>query len=97
VIVVDSSISVRRWDDVLWAISTRFDAGRDLVVLENTPIDYLDFASPRAGLGTKMGIDATNKIGGETEREWGLELHMPEELSRRATEIWERTRHAFAR
>ncbi|QFY62712.1 UbiD family decarboxylase (plasmid) [Rhizobium grahamii] len=97
VIVVDSGISVRSWDDVLWAISTRFDAGRDLVVLENTPIDYLDFASPKTGLGTKMGIDATNKIGEETDREWGLELQMPEELSRRANEIWERTRHAFAR
>ena len=96
-IVVDSGVSVRRWDDVLWAISTRFDAGRDLVVVENTPIDYLDFASPKSGLGTKMGLDATNKIGEETAREWGLELHMPEELSRRAGEIWERTRHAFRR
>ncbi|MEF0863653.1 MULTISPECIES: UbiD family decarboxylase [Rhizobium] len=90
VIVVDAGVSVRSWEDVVWAISTRFDAARDLVVLENTPIDYLDFASPKAGLGTKMGLDATNKIGVETEREWGRELHMPEELTRRAGEIWEK-------
>ncbi len=96
VIVVDAAVSVRRWEDVLWAISTRFDAARDLLVVENGPIDYLDFASPRPGLGTKMGIDATNKIGAETEREWGRELHMPDELVRRADEIWERVRHGSA-
>lgn len=90
IIVVDAEISVRRWEDVVWAISTRFDAARDLVMLENTPIDYLDFASPRAGLGTKMGIDATNKIGVESEREWGRELRMPDNLTKRAKEIWER-------
>ncbi|NKL00400.1 UbiD family decarboxylase [Rhizobium leguminosarum bv. viciae] len=97
VIVVDANVPVRRWDDVLWAISTRFDAARDLVVLENTPIDYLDFASQKAGLGTKMGMDATNKIGVETEREWGRELRMPEELTKRAGEIWERIGRGLAR
>ncbi|NKN00601.1 UbiD family decarboxylase [Rhizobium leguminosarum] len=97
VIIVDANVPVRRWDDVLWAISTRFDAARDLVVLENTPIDYLDFASQKAGLGTKMGMDATNKIGVETEREWGRELCMPEELTKRADEIWERIGRGLAR
>jgi 4-hydroxy-3-polyprenylbenzoate decarboxylase len=97
IIVVDADMSVRRWEDVVWAISTRFDAARDLVVLENTPIDYLDFASPKAGLGTKMGLDATNKIGVETEREWGRELRMPDELTKRAGEIWERIRCGLAR
>ncbi len=96
VIVVDARVSVRNWDDVLWALSTKFDAARDLVVVENTPIDYLDFASPKSGLGTKMGLDATDKIGAETEREWGRELKMPEDLVQRADEIWKRTGHGLA-
>jgi 4-hydroxy-3-polyprenylbenzoate decarboxylase len=97
IIVVDGDISVRNWEDVIWAVSTRFDAARDLVVMENTPIDYLDFASPKAGLGTKMGIDATNKIGTETNREWGRELQMPSELTARANQLWERVRDDAAK
>lgn len=71
VIAVDGDIDVKSWPDVIWALSTRFDASRDLVVIDNTPIDYLDFASPKSGLGGKLGLDATNKIGAETDREWG--------------------------
>ena len=71
VIVTDDDIDVRDWKDVIWAISTRADPVRDTVLVENTPIDYLDFASPVAGLGGKMGIDATTKIGTETRRDWG--------------------------
>jgi 4-hydroxy-3-polyprenylbenzoate decarboxylase len=90
IIVVDADIGVRSWEDVMWAVSTRFDASRDLTVLENTPIDYLDFASPRAGLGTKMGLDATRKIGPESDREWGRELRMPSDIAARAATTWER-------
>ena len=71
IIVVDDDIDARNWKDVIWAISTRADPVRDTVLVENTPIDYLDFASPKPGLGGKMGIDATNKIGSETDRDWG--------------------------
>jgi 4-hydroxy-3-polyprenylbenzoate decarboxylase len=71
VIVVDDDIDARNWKEVIWAISTRADPVRDTVLVENTPIDYLDFASPKAGLGGKMGIDATTKIGSETNRDWG--------------------------
>jgi len=71
IIVVDEDINARNWKDVVWAISTRADPVRDTVLVENTPIDYLDFASPKPGLGGKMGIDATNKIGSETDRDWG--------------------------
>ena len=71
IIVTDEDIDVRNWKEVIWAISTRADPGRDTVLVENTPIDYLDFASPKPGLGGKMGIDATNKIAAETDRDWG--------------------------
>ena len=71
VIVVDDDIDARNWKDVIWAISTRADPVRDTLLVENTPIDYLDFASPEPGLGGKMGIDATVKIGSETHRDWG--------------------------
>ena len=71
VIVVDDDIDARSWEDVIWAISTRVDPARDLTLVEHTPIDYLDFASPVSGLGSKMGLDATNKMPGETTREWG--------------------------
>ncbi len=71
IIITDEDINIRNWKEVIWAISTRADPVRDTVLVENTPIDYLDFASPRPGLGGKMGIDATNKIGSETDREWG--------------------------
>ena len=71
IIVTDDDIDIRNWNDVIWAVSTRADPVRDTVLVENTPIDYLDFASPRPGLGGKMGIDATRKIGSESDREWG--------------------------
>ncbi|MDL2403876.1 UbiD family decarboxylase [Rhizobium mayense] len=93
IIVVDPDIDVRNWQDIAWALSTRFDAGRDLLLIEDTPIDYLDFASPKSGLGAKMGCDATNKIGSETDREWGKPLSMSAAASARADEIWERIKH----
>lgn len=88
IIVVDPDIDVRKWSDVMWAVSTRFDAPRDLVVIPDTPIDYLDFASARPGLGGKMGLDATNKIGAETSREWGRPLAMSAEITARVDAIW---------
>ncbi len=88
IIAVDGDINVRRWDDVIWALSTRFDASRDLVLVENTPIDYLDFASPKSGLGGKLGLDATTKIGAETDREWGRVLAMSPEVKARVDGIW---------
>ncbi len=87
-IVVDEDIDPRSWEDVMWALSTRFDASRDVVLLENTPIDYLDFASPREGLGGKLGLDATTKIGTETDREWGRVLDMDPDVVRRVDELW---------
>lgn len=88
IITVDPDINIRNWDDVLWALSTRFDASRDIVVLSDTPVDYLDFASPRSGLGGKLGLDATNKIDAETEREWGSVLKMNDEVVARVDAIW---------
>lgn len=88
IIVVDPDIDVRNWADVMWAISTRFDAPRDLVVVPDTPIDYLDFASAKPGLGGKMGLDATNKIGAETDREWGTPLAMSTEIVGRVNALW---------
>jgi 4-hydroxy-3-polyprenylbenzoate decarboxylase len=88
IIVVDRDIDVRDWADVHWAIATRFDASRDLLVLDNTPIDYLDFASPLPGLGGKMGIDATGKIGSETVREWGRPLAMSQDVIARVDALW---------
>ena len=90
VIVVDPDIDCRDWKDVIWAISTRVDPGRDLVILENTPIDYLDFASPEPGLGSKLGIDATDKWPPETRREWGRRIVMDEEIVRLVSEKWPR-------
>ena len=89
-IVVDSDINVRDWTDVAWALSTRSDPSRDLVVLTDTPIDYLDFASPKPGLGGKLGIDATQKIGPETTREWGRVLQMDAAVITRVDELWQR-------
>ena len=80
IIVVDDDIDARDWKDVMWAIATRFDASRDFTVIDNTPIDYLDFASPLPELGGKIGLDATNKIGSETIREWGRPIRMSEEI-----------------
>ncbi len=88
VIVVDDDIDARSWEDVIWAISTRTDPARDISLIENTPIDYLDFASPVSGLGSKMGLDATNKIGGETDREWGEPIRMSDEVRTRIDAIW---------
>jgi len=74
--VVDDDVDVRSWPEVIWAITTRMDPVRDTMMVENTPIDYLDFASPVSGLGSKMGLDATNKWPGETQREWGRPMAM---------------------
>lgn len=90
VVVVDDDIDVRSGTDVLWAISTRADPARDLVVLDRTPIDYLDFASPQSGLGGKLGIDATTKIGSETDREWGRPLRMDPDVVARVDKAWPR-------
>ncbi len=89
VIVVDDDVDVRNWQDVIWAITTRMDPARDLSILENTPIDYLDFASPVSGLGSKVGFDATNKWPGETDREWGKTIVMDEAVKKRVDEIWD--------
>ena len=88
VIVVDDDINVRDWNDVIWAITTRMDPARDTTLIENTPIDYLDFASPVSGLGSKMGMDATNKLAGETEREWGKAIERDQAIVERIDEIW---------
>ena len=88
VIVVDDDIDPRNWQDVLWALATRLDPVRDVTLLENTPIDYLDFASPEPGLGGKMGLDATNKIPPETRREWGQKISMNEDIIANVTEKW---------
>lgn len=89
VIVVDDDVDVRNWQDVIWAITTRMDPARDLTLLENTPIDYLDFASPVSGLGSKVGFDATNKWPGETNREWGKPIIMSKKVIKRVDEIWD--------
>ncbi|MEJ2630262.1 MAG: 4-hydroxy-3-polyprenylbenzoate decarboxylase [Acidihalobacter sp.] len=89
VIVVDEDVNTRSWEDVIWAITTRMDPVRDTVMVENTPIDYLDFASPVSGLGSKMGLDATNKWPGETTREWGRPIVMDPEVKQRVDEIWQ--------
>jgi 4-hydroxy-3-polyprenylbenzoate decarboxylase len=90
VIVVDDDINARDWKDVMWAISTRMDPARDITVIENTPIDYLDFASPEDGLGSKIGLDATNKWPPETKREWGTKIRMTDEVIRTIDEKWSR-------
>jgi 4-hydroxy-3-polyprenylbenzoate decarboxylase len=89
IIVVDDDIDVRSWPEVVWALTTRVDAARDTLIAQNTPIDYLDFASPVAGLGAKMGIDATNKWPGETAREWGRAIVQDEAVRRRVDELWQ--------
>ena len=88
VIVVDDDIDIRNWEEVIWALSTRVDPSRDTSLIENTPIDYLDFASPVSGLGSKMGVDATNKLPGETAREWGEPIIMNENVIKKIDEIW---------
>jgi 4-hydroxy-3-polyprenylbenzoate decarboxylase len=88
VIVTDDDVNVRDWKDVIWAMTTRMDPVRDVTLVDNTPIDYLDFASPVSGLGGKIGMDATNKWPGETQREWGRPIVMDEAVRRRVDEIW---------
>ena len=88
VVVVDDDVDARDWKEVIWALTTRVDPGRDTLIAENTPIDYLDFASPVAGLGSKMGIDATAKWPGETSRRWGTPIAMDESVKRRVDEMW---------
>src|SRR5574338_114464 len=90
VIVVDDDIDVRNWQEVVWAMTTRMDAIRDTTLVDNTPIDYLDFASPVAGLGSKMGLDATNKWPGETQREWGRPIVMDAAVKRKVDTLWDR-------
>lgn len=88
VIVVDADVNARDWKDVIWAISTRMDPARDVTMIENTPIDYLDFASPVSGLGSKIGLDATDKWPGETTREWGVPIRMAEDVVEQVTGRW---------
>ncbi|MBN1378749.1 MAG: 4-hydroxy-3-polyprenylbenzoate decarboxylase [Gammaproteobacteria bacterium] len=88
VIVVDDDVNIREWQDVIWAITTRVDPARDTVIMENTPIDYLDFASPVAGLGSKMGLDATNKWRGETNRQWGRPISMSKNVIEAIDRLW---------
>jgi 4-hydroxy-3-polyprenylbenzoate decarboxylase len=88
-VVVDEDVNIRDWNEVIWAITTRVDPTRDTTLVDNTPIDYLDFASPVSGLGSKMGIDATNKWPGETTREWGTVITMAPEVKARVDQIWQ--------
>tara|TARA_R110000868_G_scaffold91080_3_gene252667 strand:- start:8947 stop:10494 length:1548 start_codon:yes stop_codon:yes gene_type:complete len=88
IIITDDDINIRNWEDVIWAITTRVDPKRDTLILENSPIDYLDFASPSYGLGSKLGIDATNKYPGETTREWGKEIKMDKTVEDKIDRIW---------
>jgi 4-hydroxy-3-polyprenylbenzoate decarboxylase len=88
VIVVDDDVDARNWSDVIWALATRVDPARDALIVESTPIDYLDFASPVAGLGSKLGIDATSKWKGEVSREWGRPISMRPDVVARVDSIW---------
>jgi 4-hydroxy-3-polyprenylbenzoate decarboxylase len=88
IVVTDDDVDIRDWKDVIWALTTRVDAARDVTVVEHTPIDYLDFASPVSGLGAKMGIDATHKWRGETTREWGRPIAMDDAVKRRVDALW---------
>jgi 4-hydroxy-3-polyprenylbenzoate decarboxylase len=87
-LVVDDDVNVRDWKEVIWALTTRVDPVRDTMMVENTPIDYLDFASPVSGLGSKMGLDATNKWPGETQREWGRTITMDADVQARMDGIF---------
>jgi 4-hydroxy-3-polyprenylbenzoate decarboxylase len=89
IVVVDDDVNPRDWNDVIWAITTRVDPTRDTLLADNTPIDYLDFASPVSGLGSKMGIDATGKWPGETSREWGRPLSMSAEVTAKVDQLWQ--------
>jgi 4-hydroxy-3-polyprenylbenzoate decarboxylase len=89
VVVVDDDVNPREWSDVIWAITTRMDPKRDMVIIDNTPIDYLDFASPVSGLGSKVGFDATNKWPSETDREWGKPIEMDTKIKEKIDRLWE--------
>jgi 4-hydroxy-3-polyprenylbenzoate decarboxylase len=89
IIVTDEDVDVRNWEDVIWAMTTRMDPRRDSVFIDNTPIDYLDFASPVAGLGSKVGMDATNKWEGETDREWGSSIQMSYDVKAKVDDLWD--------
>ncbi len=89
IVVTDDDVNVRDWKEVIWAITTRVDPARDTTLVERTPIDYLDFASPVSGLGSKMGLDATNKWPGETQREWGTPIAMPADVKQRIDAMWQ--------
>jgi 4-hydroxy-3-polyprenylbenzoate decarboxylase len=88
IVVCDDDVDVREWKEVIWAMTTRVDPSRDVLLVDNTPIDYLDFASPVSGLGSKMGIDATHKWPGETSRRWGRPIVMDDEVRRRVDALW---------
>ena len=88
VIVIDADLDARDWKDVMWAVSTNMDPARDITVIENTPIDYLDFASPESGLGSKIGLDATTKWPPETKREWGRQIRMSDEVIEKIDKLW---------
>ncbi|MCW8930620.1 MAG: 4-hydroxy-3-polyprenylbenzoate decarboxylase [Gammaproteobacteria bacterium] len=90
VIICDDDVNVRDWNDVIWAMTTRMDPARDTLLVENTPIDYLDFASPVSGLGSKMGMDATNKWQGETDREWGRAIVKDEDVTKKVDDMWDK-------
>lgn len=90
IIIVDATINIRSWQDVMWAISTKVDPKRDSLILENTPIDYLDFASPVSGLGSKIGIDATDKIGAETTRNWGKEIISDPDVKEKMQKLYDK-------
>jgi 4-hydroxy-3-polyprenylbenzoate decarboxylase len=89
IIVVDDDVNIREWKDVIWAMTTRVDPTRDTLLVDSTPIDYLDFASPVSGLGSKMGLDATNKWPGETSREWGKPLQMDAAVTAKVELLWQ--------
>ena len=89
IVVVDEDINVRDWAEVIWAITTRMDPSRDTLLVDSTPIDYLDFASPVSGLGSKMGMDATHKWPGETNREWGRTMTMTPAVTAKMEEVWQ--------
>jgi 4-hydroxy-3-polyprenylbenzoate decarboxylase len=89
IIITDDDIDVRNWNEVIWAMTTRMDPVRDTVQVENTPVDYLDFASPVSGLGSKMGFDATRKWPGESNRRWGRPINMTDDVRKRVDAIWE--------
>jgi 4-hydroxy-3-polyprenylbenzoate decarboxylase len=91
---VEADIDARDWSQVIWAIATRVDPARDAMLVENTPIDYLDFASPVAGLGSKLGLDATNKWPGETSRTWGMPIAPDDAVEARMDALWRTLRES---